>query len=100
MPLTELWTLAGTNGYCSPHKVRSALRGAWKINVGIVVRLQKQSVRRRGANMTFEQRDAEGAHLREYKRKRRANMTPEQRDALRAYHRQYARKRQSKARPP
>jgi len=36
MALTELWTLAGTNGSCSPHKVRSALDGAWKSSVGIV----------------------------------------------------------------
>ena len=29
MPLTELWTLAGTNGSCSPHKVRK--RATWSM---------------------------------------------------------------------
>jgi hypothetical protein len=43
--LTELCTLGGTNRSCSPHKVRSALCGAWKSSVGIVAQVQKQLLR-------------------------------------------------------
>src|SRR4051794_31624070 len=40
MPLTELWMLANSNVFCSPHKVRSALCGAWKSRAGFVAQLQ------------------------------------------------------------
>src|SRR5262245_6071433 len=59
---------------------------------------KKEWYRKRRANMTSEQLDAERAHQREYERKRRVNMAPEQLDALRAYRRQYARKRRWRAR--
>ena len=45
MHLTEHWTLADTKGSCLPQMLRSALSGAQKSSVGIVVQFRRQLAR-------------------------------------------------------